>query len=247
MAYSSFEFNYGSPCPLAPCFGVDLFGASSSPASCLGDMPACATGGHPEPTLLSQMMSAVLKLQFQVTTLAESIMVDRQQRAADRAVAAAERDAAITEAALLRAAERAVRAEELRCSLERIDALAQVQEQLISSVAVSKPGSSWMCPVCHEPLCSMRSFKGHIKRLYEYTNVEHPADSRQRKCSLKAHLVHHQALVLRSSGDSWAVSARGFAFELWRQVQNLTSSDDCPDFVGCGATDSVDDVGAAPQ
>ena len=67
-------------------------------------------------------MSAVHQLQFQVTSLAESILVDRQQRAADRQVAAAERVAAINEASLLRAAERDARETELRCSLERIDA-----------------------------------------------------------------------------------------------------------------------------
>ena len=255
MAYSSFDYTYGSPCPLVHCFGADLFGASSSPSSCLGDMPAGASGGLPEPTLLSQLMSAVLHLQIQVTALADSIMVDRQQHAADRAAAAAERDAAIHEATLHRAAEREARAEELRCSLERIDALAQVQAQLITSVAVIKPASPWICPVCHEPLVAMRSFKGHIKRLYEYTNAEQPADSRQRKCSLKAHLQYHQALVSRSPGDSWVVGdswvacARAFATELWRQVHNLTSSDDCPDFVGrkSGVAGFIEDVGAAPH
>jgi hypothetical protein len=116
-----------------------------------------------------------------------------------------------------------------------MDALAQVQQQLLTSVAV-KPLSPWICPVCHEPLGTMRSFKGHIKRLYEYTNDDHSLDSRRRKCSLKAHLKHHQALVLKSSSSAsfdadgtWVACARAFATEMWRQVQNLTSSDDCPD------------------
>ena len=95
MAYSSYEYPYGSPCPFGIIFGADFIGASSSPSSYLGEMPA--TGGLPEPisALLSQLMSALHQLQFQVTSLAESILVDRQQRAADRQVAAAERVAAI--------------------------------------------------------------------------------------------------------------------------------------------------------
>jgi hypothetical protein len=250
MAFSMFEFPDGSPCAWGSFYGADKIGASSSPSSCLGDVPA--TGGLPEPTLLSQLMSAVHLLQFQVTSLAESILVDRQQRDADRQVAAAERVAAINEAILLRAVDREAREAELRCSLERIDALAQVQEQLIMTVAV-KPPSPWICPVCHEPLVAMRSFKGHIKRLYEYTAVDHLPDSRQRKCSLKAHLQHHQALLARSSGDScvlgdkWVGCARAFATELWRQVQNLTSSDECPDFVGHAASGAIDEAGDAPE
>jgi hypothetical protein len=62
----------------------------------------------------------------------------------DRQVAAAERVAAINEANLLRAVEREARGAELRCSLERIYALAQVQEHLIMTVAV-KPPSPWIC------------------------------------------------------------------------------------------------------
>jgi hypothetical protein len=31
------------------------------------------------------------------------------------------------------------------------------------------------------------------------------------------------------SDDTWVACARAFATEMWRQVQNLTSSDDCPD------------------
>jgi hypothetical protein len=248
MACSSYEYPYDSPCPLGSFFGGDFIGASSSPSSYPAEMPA--TGGLPEPALLSQLMSAVHQLQFLVTSLADSILVDRQQRAVDRQVAAAERVAAINEASLLRAAERDARETELRCSLERIDALALVQQQLIQSVAV-KPQSPWICPVCHEPLVAMRSFKGHIKRLYEYTKVDQHPDSRQRKCSLKAHLQHHQALVARSSGDScvpgdkWVGCARAFAAELWRQVQNLTSSDEFPDLVG--VTGVIDDDGDAPD
>ena len=245
-----FENYDGSPCAWGSFYSADILGASSSPSSCLGVVPA--TGGQAEPTLLSQLMSAVHQLQFQVTSLADSILVDRQQRDADRQVAAAERAAAINEAHVLRAAEREFREAELRRSLKRIDALAQVQEQLIQSVAV-KPPSPWICPVCHEPLVAMRSFKGHIKRLYEYTAVDHLPDSRQRKCSLKAHLQHHQVLVAWPSGDScvlgdrWVGCARAFASELWRQVQNLTSSDECPDFVVRAATGVIGAPGDAPE
>jgi hypothetical protein len=253
MEYSSFDYHYGSPCPLGSCFVADLIGASSSPASCLGAIPAGASDGLPEPSLLSQLMLAVRQLQFQVTTLADSILVDRQQRATDRAAAVAERDAAVLEVTLHRAAEREARAVELRCSLERIDALALVQEQLIETVAVIKPvPSQWRCPVCHETLIAMRSFKGHIKRLYEYTAVDQPADGRQRQCSLKAHLHHHQVLVARTAGAGWVdgesfvVSARAFATELWRQVQNLTSSDECPDFVS-RSSGIIPDAGDAPH
>ena len=244
-----FEFPDGSPCTWGSFYSADILGASSSPSSCLGVVPA--TGGQAEPTLLSQLMSAVHQLQFQVTSLADSILVDRQQRDVDRQIAAAERAAAIIEANLLRAAEREAREAELRCSLERIDALAQVQEDLIKSVAV-KPHSPWICPVCHQPLETMRSYKGHIKRLYECTAVDHVPDARQRKCSLKAHLQHHQVLVAWPSaassvlGDQWVGCARAFASELWRQTQILTSSDECPDFVGHAAS-GVIAAGDAPD
>ena len=242
MACSTLEFPYGSPCPMDPR-NIFLGGASSSPFSFTADMPTCATGGLPEQSLMSQLLLAVQLLQSQVAVMADSIIADRQHRASERAAAAVERVAELQDASLLRAAERAARAEEQRCSLERIDALARVQLQLLENVATVKAASTWICPVCGDPLIAMRSFKGHIKRLYEYSMVSHPVDCKTRKCSLKSHLEHHRALVARSPGDNFVLRAQQFATDLWHQVQSLTSSDECPDFVGIGAIEVVHDVG----
>jgi hypothetical protein len=245
MAFSSFEFPYGSPCPMDTRNSF-LCGSSSSPYSFVADAPACTSGGLPEQSPISLLMLAVQQLQSQVTVMADAIMADMQHRAADRAAAALERVAEIQDAYLLRAAERAARAEEQRNALERIDALARVQQQMLENVATAKAASTWICPVCRDPLIAMRSFKGHIKRLYEYSIVTHPADGKTRKCSLKSHVEHHRALVSRSPGDHFLVQARQFATDLWHQVQCLTSSDDCPDFVGCSDIAVVDGVGVAP-
>jgi hypothetical protein len=246
MTLSPFEFNFGSPFPMD-----SMFRSSSSPSYSLIEIDGradCVSAGFTEaPTLLSQLLSAVHTLQSQVAVMADSIMADRRQRAADRAAAEADMAAANAAALVRREAERASRADEQRCAIERFEALTQAQAKLLAKVAVVKAASTWICPVCHEPLEQMRSFKSHIKRLFEYQIIDHGVDSRKRKCFLQCHLPHHTALVALSAGDNFVDRARYFARELWHQVQSLTSSDDvCPDFVGRGAS-IADCRGICPQ
>jgi hypothetical protein len=91
----------------------------------------------------------------------------------------------------------------------------------------------WVCPVCLEPSAHMRSFKGHIKRLYDWEsrNRELDGDPRPKhRCMLTDTTQRHRNLVARSGqhGDPFSLRSKAFATYLWNHVQNLTSSDDCP-------------------
>jgi hypothetical protein len=105
---------------------------------------------------------------------------------------------------------------------ERIDALVRLQAQ-------PPPKIFWDCPVCGEPMSHMRSYKGHIKRLYDAYHSHSAAHSTDRKrCLLRENSPSHVNLVSRSGppGSIFAVRSKAFAQALWLYVQNLTSSDD---------------------
>ena len=105
---------------------------------------------------------------------------------------------------------------------ERIDALVRLQAQ-------PAPKIFWDCPVCGEPMSHMRSYKGHIKRLYDAYHSHSAAHSTDRKrCLLRENSPSHVNLVSRSGppGSIFAVRSKAFAHALWQYVQQLTSSDD---------------------
>ena len=85
--------------------------------------------------------------------------------------------------------------------------------------------SVWVCPVCELPLCNMRSFKGHIKKLvHPDKGVSHP------HCFLRVTCERHKILVSRCGkpGDDFTVCSKEFSRLLWEHVQLLTSSDESP-------------------
>ena len=130
----------------------------------------------------------------------------------------------------------------------QMESVALIQERLASvdvimaqSSGEQPPGptlSNWVCPVCEERMAHRRSFKGHIKRLYEFHHLElfphavAPTTSQRIKhhCQLLITAKRHVNLVSRfrgSTGD-FIGGSKGFSKALWEQVQLLTSSDDGP-------------------
>lgn len=139
---------------------------------------------------------------------------------------------------------------------------------LVAAAAQSAdlPKTVWKCPVCCAEMCHMRSFKGHVKRLYEFyhNQLRRPGDvpHAQHRCQLLVGSKRHVNLVSLSGppGSEFPERSKAFAFVLWQYVQNLTSSEEdvgflCNDnvvgggafFAGGGAAFADDDVmGHAP-
>jgi hypothetical protein len=90
----------------------------------------------------------------------------------------------------------------------------------------------WKCPVCCIELSHMRSFKGHVKRLYEFYHNQHRAPGdvphAQHRCQLLSASKRHVNLVSLSGppGSQFPERSKAFAFVLWQYVQALTSSEE---------------------
>ena len=117
----------------------------------------------------------------------------------------------------------------------RVDSLAAVMQS-------SDPLKTiWKCPVCCQDLCSMRSFKAHCKRLYEFYHPSHakttraavPVPHAQHRCQLLSTSRRHANLVALSgpAGSLFPARSKAFAFHLWQHVQCLTSSDEEVGFI----------------
>lgn len=135
---------------------------------------------------------------------------------------------------------------------QRIDTLIQLQAQ----AAAVQPKVVWDCPVCGESLTHLRSFKGHIKRLWEVycfhgvlgdtsgAGGSHHPPSEKKRCVLRANSSKHVNLVSRSGppGSDFKSRSTAFATALWQYVSGLTSSDDDPEvmsgFTGFNGYDS---------
>jgi len=139
----------------------------------------------------------------------------------------------------------------------QLESVALIQERLAlmdafmaQSSDVQPPGPNrWVCPVCEEPMAHRRSFKGHIKRLYEFHHSLSGLSAKQmekHQCQLRATSKRHLNLVSRfckGPGD-FPLGTKGFSKALYDQVQLLTSSDESPS----GLPEAVSPVlGDAPQ
>ena len=134
-----------------------------------------------------------------------------------------------------------------------LERLARMDAFMAQSSDVQPPGPNrWVCPVCEEPMAHRRSFKGHIKRLYEFHHTElFPSgltvkQMAKHHCQLRATSKRHINLVSRfckGPGD-FPLGTKGFSKALYDQVQLLTSSDESPS----GLPEAVLPVlGDAPQ
>ena len=93
----------------------------------------------------------------------------------------------------------------------------------------------WKCPVCCTVLCNMRSFKGHVKRLYEIYHPVRPGHQNggplchddvphvHHRCQLLHTSQRHQNLVSRSGDPGALFPARSsaFAYTLWQWVRSF--------------------------
>lgn len=72
----------------------------------------------------------------------------------------------------------------------RFDSLAAVMQSVDSQKTI------WKCPVCCQDLCSMRSFKAHCKRLFEFY---HPSDAKTaREAGLPVPHAQHKFSIVAS-------------------------------------------------
>lgn len=208
-----------------------LISAAFSAASRSCDLSAIGTGNDaavvlgcpvsPQDTFAASLFVMVQHMQTQVTALNEAFQQDRQQREVDR-------NEALRLEQSRRDADVKTRLDDQQYAQERYAVLESQQQVLQSSVSeCTKASSAWVCPVCVTALSTMRSFKAHMKRLYEYTNTV-PADGKVPRCCLSAGSKRHVQLVALSLGGSFTIRSKSFATALWMEVQNLTSSDDCP-------------------
>lgn len=115
----------------------------------------------------------------------------------------------------------------------RLDALISLQQR--NPVADAQPVKVvWDCPVCREPMSHLRSFKGHIKRLYEVYFSSGVLDNggayapQGKRCLLRSGKLSHVNLVSRSGppGSNFAERSKAFAAALWLYVQGIPSEDD---------------------
>jgi hypothetical protein len=110
------------------------------------------------------------------------------------------------------------------------------------------PKTVWKCPVCCVVLSHMRSFKGHVKRLYEFYH-EQPrgrgavVPHAQHRCQLLVTSKRHLNLVSLSgpAGSLFPARSQAFANVLWQWAQSLTSSDED---VGYIVNDDIEGGGA---
>ena len=132
-----------------------------------------------------------------------------------------------------------------------LERLARMDAFMAQSSDVQPPGPNrWVCPVCQEPMAHRRSFKGHIKRLYEFHHSLSGLSVKQMEkhhCQLRATTKRHLNLVSRfcnlaKGPGEFPIGTKGFSKALYDQVQLLTSSDESglPEVVPPGP-------GAAPQ
>jgi hypothetical protein len=90
--------------------------------------------------------------------------------------------------------------------------------------------SVWICPVCEETSKHLRSFKGHIKRIYDWECMLQSESAREdfkkKACCLTDSRERHRNLVSRSGleTDTFRVRSLKFATDLWGHVQAQTPS-----------------------
>jgi hypothetical protein len=81
------------------------------------------------------------------------------------------------------------------------------------------PSNAWICPVCLEPMKHMRSFKGHIKRLFLFQCEDEGSHAGKRNPACCMQLTNrHKNLVGRQNGATHYIRSRQFATQLWEQV-----------------------------
>jgi hypothetical protein len=93
-----------------------------------------------------------------------------------------------------------------------IEAARNVAEMPVSKV--------WICPVCLEPMAHMRSFKGHIRRLFLFQCEEESSHVGKRNpaCCMMSTSKRHINLAGRQNGATPYIRSRQFATQLWEHV-----------------------------
>jgi len=93
-----------------------------------------------------------------------------------------------------------------------IEAARNVAEMPVSKV--------WICPVCLEPMAHMRSFKGHIRRLFLFQCEDENSHVGKRNpaCCMMSTSKRHINLAGRQNGATPYIRSRQFATQLWEHV-----------------------------
>jgi hypothetical protein len=91
---------------------------------------------------------------------------------------------------------------------------------------------TWTCPVCGCELQDRRSYKAHISRFHDITEMDNNGKSiktpsgRDPKCCISSKNAQHMALISRCKTGPLKVMALEFAKLLYDHSVALTSSDD---------------------